>query len=172
MGGLGAGNHFVRSPRVGQTPARSSGGARGGPYQVSQVIDGDTLLLANGATVRLIAVDTPETVKPNHPVEQWGPEASGFTKLAVDGQTVRLEFDRERVDRFGRFLAYVWFRDAASPAMPEKLLNEELVRAGLARAALQYNNSAAMERRLKQAEEAAQRAGVGIWSTPASRRAA
>jgi len=143
-----------------------------GTYEVAKVIDGDTLQLANGATVRLIGIDAPETVKPERPVEPWGPDASSFTRRAIAGRTVRLEFDRERIDRFGRFLAYVWYRDAASSSAPEKLLNEELVRAGLATAELHYNNSAAMERRLKQAEDEARRASVGIWSKPATRAAA
>ena len=44
-----------------------------GVYQVDRVVDGDTLVLANQHRVRLIGADTPETVRPNHPVEPWGP---------------------------------------------------------------------------------------------------
>ncbi|NQT11874.1 MAG: thermonuclease family protein, partial [Planctomycetes bacterium] len=54
-----------------------------GTYRVERVVDGDTLLLANRARVRLQGVDTPETVKPNHPVERFGPEASEFTRRFV-----------------------------------------------------------------------------------------
>jgi micrococcal nuclease len=129
-----------------------------GAYQVERVVDGDTLLLTNGARVRLLGIDTPETVQPNHPVEPWGPEASEFTKRAITDHAsqIRLQFDRERQDRYQRFLAYVWIED--------RLLNEELVRRGFATAELQYNYSPAMKRRFKRAEEAAQAAGVGIWS--------
>src|SRR6267143_656272 len=64
-----------------------------GDYRVRRVVDGDTILLENGARIRLIGVDAPETVKPHHPVERWGPEASNFTKKFLAGGTVRLELD-------------------------------------------------------------------------------
>jgi micrococcal nuclease len=129
-----------------------------GEYRVERVVDGDTLLLANGATIRLQGVDTPETVKPDHPVEPVGPEASRFTQtfIAEGKGTVRLQFDRERVDRNDRFLAYVWVGD--------RMLNEELVRAGLATAETGFRYSAAMKTRFRRAEEEAKAAERGIWS--------
>ncbi len=127
-----------------------------GMHRVVRVVDGDTLIVAPHDIVRLIGVDTPETVKPNHPVEPLGPEASAFTREFVSGGSVRLSFDRERVDRFGRFLAYVWVGD--------KLLNEELLRAGLARWERNFNYSSEMKRRFRQAEAEAKDAGRGIWS--------
>ena len=127
-----------------------------GLYDVERVVDGDTLLLANHARVRLIGADTPETVKPNHPVDPWGTEASQFTRQFVAGRQVRLELDRERVDKYGRFLAYVWVGD--------RMLNEELIRAGLARAELQYHYAASIKTRFRRAEEDARSAGRGIWS--------
>jgi micrococcal nuclease len=133
-----------------------------GEYHVLRVVDGDTLLLANHARVRLIGTNAPESVKPDHPVEPWGPEASEFTKQVVQGRDVRLQFDKEREDQFGRLLAYVWYHDEKSGQ--ELLLNEELLRAGLARATLWYNFSEAMKRRFRKAEEEARRAGRGIWS--------
>ena len=133
-----------------------------GTYRVERVVDGDTLELENDARVRLLGVDTPETVKPNHPVEPWGPEASAFTRSLIQGQDIRLEFDKERVDRYGRYLAYVWYRDEATGK--EKLLNEELIRAGLGRAATEFRYSESMKRRFRRAEAEAQSAGRGIWS--------
>ncbi len=127
-----------------------------GEQQVLRVVDGDTLLLANLARVRLIGVNAPESVKPEHPVEPWGPEASQFTRRFVASGRVRLEFEPERVDRFGRFLAYVWVDD--------KMLNEELVRAGLARYEPHFHYSQAMKRRFRRAQEEAQAARRGIWS--------
>lgn len=131
-----------------------------GVYQVERVVDGDTLVLVGGARVRLIGADTPETVKPNHPVEPFGPEASEFTRGFVDdaGGQVRLQFDRERKDRFDRFLAYVYAGDA--------MLNEELIRAGLAKARTEFDYSQTMKRRFRKAEEDARSAGRGIWSSP------
>jgi hypothetical protein len=66
------------------------------------VVDGDTLVLQNDERVRLIGVDTPETKHPTKPVEPFGPEASSFTKRAVEGKLVRLKFDREKRDRYQR----------------------------------------------------------------------
>jgi micrococcal nuclease len=127
-----------------------------GTHTVERVVDGDTLLLTNQARVRLQGVDTPETVQPNHPVEPWGPESSEFTRQFIGDGRVRLQFDLERKDRYGRFLAYVYKGD--------RMLNEELLRAGLARAQLQYRYSDAMKRRFREAEQEARDARRGIWS--------
>ncbi|MEX0978518.1 MAG: thermonuclease family protein [Pirellulales bacterium] len=127
-----------------------------GPHRVVRVVDGDTIVIAPDSFVRFIGVDTPETVKPEHPVEPFGPEATDFTKKFLSGGTARLSFDRERVDRFGRFLAYVWVGD--------RLLNEELLRAGLARWEPNFNYSGDMKRRFRQAQDEARRAGLGLWS--------
>lgn len=125
--------------------------------QVERVVDGDTILLADSKErVRLIGVNTPETVKPNSPVEPWGPEASQFTKQFLAAGKVRLEFDGAHRDKYGRLLAFVWVGD--------RMLNEELLRAGLARLELQYRYSAAMKARLQQAENEAKAARRGIWS--------
>jgi micrococcal nuclease len=125
-------------------------------HEVERVVDGDTLLLANRARVRLIGIDTPETVKPNTPPQPWGAEATAFTKEFVAGGTVRLEFDRERVDQYDRFLAYVY--------VDEAMLNEELLRAGLARMEPQYRYDQGMKRRFRKAEDEARANRLGIWS--------
>ncbi len=129
-----------------------------GVHRVRRVVDGDTLLLESGARVRLQGIDTPETVLEDHPVEAWGPEASAFAKdfVADAGQQVRLTFSLERKDRHDRFLAFVWNGDV--------MLNEELVRAGLAHARLDYRYSGPMKRRLAAAEKEARAAKRGIWS--------
>ena len=128
-----------------------------GVHRVQRVVDGDTLLLANDARIRLIGADTPETVKPNWPVEPWGPEATEFTKEFVADGEVWLRFDRERQDRYGRFLAYVWVGD--------RMLNEELIRAGLAKAEMGFRYSSSMKTRFRQAEQEARADQRGIWST-------
>ena len=132
-----------------------------GIHHVRRVVDGDTLLLESGARVRLQGVDTPETVREDVPVERWGPEASQFTKdfVARGGGRVRLTFSPERRDQHDRFLAFVWNGDL--------LLNEELLRAGLAEARLGYRYSPAMKRRFAAAQDDAKRAARGIWSTAA-----
>jgi micrococcal nuclease len=128
-----------------------------GAYRVVRVVDGDTLVLADLADrVRLIGANTPETVKPNSPVEPCGPEAAAFTSDFVSGGEVRLEFDGQPRDKYGRILAYVWVGD--------RMLNEELIRAGLARAELQYSYSAAVKARFRRAESDARAARRGVWS--------
>lgn len=126
---------------------------------MARVVDGDTLLVEGvPERVRLQGIDTPETVKENAPVEPWGPEATAFTKafIAAAGGRIRIEVDGEPRDRHGRFLAFVWHE--------ERLLNEELIRAGLARAMLRYSYGAAKKSRFRAAQREAQAAARGIWS--------
>lgn len=129
-----------------------------GIHDVQRAVDGDTILLSSGARVRLQGINSPESVKPDSPVETWGPEASQFTKdfLKRAKNRVRLTFSLERKDRYDRYLAFVWDGDV--------MLNEELVRAGLAHARLDYRYSGAMKRRLTAAQDEARKAGRGIWS--------
>ena len=61
---------------------------------VTRVIEGDTIILGGGERVRLIGVDTPETVHPQKPVEYFGKEASAFTRRTVEGKRVRLEYEQ------------------------------------------------------------------------------
>ncbi len=129
-----------------------------GTYHVQRVVDGDTLVLEGDIRVRLIGVDTPETVHPNQPPEPGGAEATEFTRHRVEGRRVELTFDRERLDRYGRHLAYV--------SVDGRMLNEELIRQGYGRATLQYNYSSAMKDRFRAAQELAQQERLGIWSLP------
>jgi micrococcal nuclease len=136
----------------------------GGDYYVESVTDGDTVRLANGARVRLIGIDTPETsasARSDGIDQPFAAEAKSFTAEKVQGRTVRLEFDKERHDKYGRLLAYVWYVDRESTQ--ELLLNEELVRAGLARARLGYSYAERMKRRFRAAESEARQARRGIW---------
>jgi len=81
--------------------------------QIVRVVDGDTiqvLLEGNKESLRLIGVDTPETVHPSRPVEFFGMEASNFTKTMFSpGETVYLTFDWDPRDKYNRLLAYTWF---------------------------------------------------------------
>ena len=131
---------------------------------VERCVDGDTLIVRfdDGTTerVRLIGSNTPETVKPNSPVEPFGPEASAFTKRRVEEASgaIRLVADGDRRDKYGRRLAFVYLADS------EVSLNEELVRQGFAKAQTQYRFSSEMKRRLEAAEAAARREKLGIHS--------
>ena len=82
--------------------------------KVQRVVDGDTFVASvNGRRerVRVIGVDTPESVDPNRPDEPFGEEASNFAKHYLNGRTVRMAGDVEPRDRYGRMLAYVWLAD-------------------------------------------------------------
>jgi endonuclease YncB( thermonuclease family) len=82
--------------------------------EIQRVVDGDTFVATvNGRRerVRVIGVDTPESVDPNRPDEPFGEEASDFAKHYLNGETVRMAGDVEPRDRYGRMLAYVWLAD-------------------------------------------------------------
>jgi micrococcal nuclease len=145
-------------------------GAGDGPERVSgrvlRAVDGDTLeVRLNGGdveTVRLIGVDTPETVKPDTPVQCFGPKASAFEHREVEGQPVRLLLGVEQRDIYGRLLAYVWLqprRDAGSKA---RFLETALLRRGLARTLTIPPNDRFAER-FAALQAAAARSGRGLW---------
>lgn len=116
-----------RAPRAEARPARTVVKRRGIRAFVTRVVDGDTIeAMFRGriADVRLIGIDTPESVDPRAPVECFAKAAAAFTERRLGGRRVRLEFDVERIDRYGRTLAYVWRRG--------RLFNRTLVARGYA----------------------------------------
>ncbi len=141
---------------------------REGVWAVVHIADGDTLDVQDDEgskhRIRLIGANTPEVVKPNSPVEPFGPEASAFTKkvIADNGSRVRIAFDGDQIDRYGRNLAMVYLQTADG----EILLNELLIRQGLAKAELQYRFSKGMKERFRVAEDAAKAEKRNMWSQP------
>jgi len=141
--------------------------------RVVRVIDGDTIEARIGGRdedVRLIGIDTPETVKPDTPVQCFGERASHFTKRRLTGRRVRLVFGVERRDVYGRLLAYVYL---AHPTFttPQggkgrmrrgRLFNAELARRGLARP-LTIPPNDRFAARFERLAVAAARAGRGLW---------
>ena len=146
--------------------AAACGQTAGGPTLppdvgvVTSVIDGDTLhvRLAGGReTVRLIGIDTPESVRPNTPVECFGREASRrLGVLAPPGSQVRLERDIELRDRYQRLLAYVFRRRDGL------FVNEALARDGFARTAAYPPNEAYADRFVDAVTDA-RAAERGLW---------
>ena len=131
-----------------------------GFYKVSYVSDGDTFTVKMDGTeekVRLIGVDTPETVKPNSPSECYGKAASDFTKYNLTNQTVRLEADpvNQNRDRYNRLLRYAYLQDGS-------LFNATLIKEGYAFAYLSFPFTKADE--FRQLQTDARKKGVGIWS--------
>lgn len=101
--------------------------------QVARVVDGDTLELSGGEKVRLIGVNTPETVKPDSPPQPYGKEASEFTKKNLEGKRVFLELDVQQRDRYGRILGYVYLRPPRNREDIERdMFNAVLLREGYA----------------------------------------
>jgi micrococcal nuclease len=93
--------------------SRQAGGppAGAGPAEatVVRIVDGDTLVVTGGVRIRLIGINTPESVDPRRPVECFGKEASAaLGRLVPPGTPVRLSYDVERTDDFGRTLAYLY----------------------------------------------------------------
>ena len=135
---------------------RDEGPASAGAF-VTRVVDGDTIEARIGGRledVRYIGVDTPETVKPETPVQCFGPRASAFNHGLVERRRVRLVFGVERRDVYGRLLAYVY--------LGHRFVNAMLVRRGLARSLTipPNNRFATLFRGL---ELRAARAGRGLW---------
>ncbi len=139
--------------------------ARVGPCEVLAVIDGDTLLVRQAAhaqaqefvgKVRLLGVNTPETVKRDVAPQPWGHEATDFLRGKVAAGNVRLELDKRRIDAYGRCLAYVY--------VGNEHLSESLVAAGLARVHTYPGDSSTINRQLLRAQDEAKRRQLGMWS--------
>ena len=136
---------------------------------VDHFVDGDTVTVHGASgnwTIRFIGCDTPETIKPNAPVQPYGPEASQHTKQRIldFGGIVTLAADGDRFDRFGRRLAMVYLGQGDIRDLV--LLNEELIYLGLAEYEPQYNYSREKKERFRAAQEDARQNRRGIWSAP------
>ena len=121
---------------------------------VTRVVDGDTIVVAGVGTVRLIGVDTPETVDPRKPVQFFGKEASEFTRKMAQGQVVRLEYDYQRTDKYQRTLSYAFLADGT-------FLNAEIVKQGYGQAYVKYPFKYLDEFRVYERE--AREAERGLW---------
>ena len=151
----------VNSPDV-STPPPDSPIEHVGTAVVEEVVDGDTIRLridGSTETVRLIAIDTPETKHPTKRVECFGPEASSFLEtLLVTDTTVRVERDVEPRDAYGRLLLYVFLRTNAG----EMLVNREVVLRGFARP-LMIEPNTRYQQQIVAAAFDAQRHARGLW---------
>ena len=124
---------------------------------VVEVVDGDTARVALGGreeSVRYIGIDTPESVIPGERPECFGKPAARLNRELVEGERVTLVFGRERRDRYGRLLAYVY--------AGERLVNAEILRRGYARTLAIAPNTDFAER-FARLQQAAANAGRGLW---------
>ncbi|MCM3130139.1 MULTISPECIES: thermonuclease family protein [unclassified Paenibacillus] len=129
------------------------------PATLIEVIDGDTLHVeveGREEKVRLLLIDTPETVHPQKEVQPFGKDASNFVKKQTNKGDIELELDVSERDKYGRLLAYVWVND--------KMLNEQLLEYGLARVAYIYPPNTKYVDQFEEIQKTAQKASKGIWS--------
>ncbi len=131
-----------------------------GLYAVSHFGDGDTVTVdMNGKQekVRFIGVDTPETHKPNAPVQCYGPAASAFTKNIIGDNKLRLESDplSTNRDRYDRLLRYVYLPDGT-------LINRRLIQEGYGFYYPYFKFSKSQE--FEAAQQSAMAAKKGLWA--------
>jgi micrococcal nuclease len=130
--------------------------------KIERVVDGDTMkILVSGTkkteTIRLLLVDTPETVDPDIPEPQpFGPEASKFAKDTLTGKNIKIEIDVSERDKYGRLLCYLYIGD--------KMFNKMLLEKGLARVAYVYPPNVKYVDQFRAIQKKAQHDGIGIWS--------
>lgn len=146
--------------KAASTPTQVLGVQQPGYYRVTHVADGDTIDVdMNGTTetIRMIGVDTPESVKPNSPVQCYGKEASNFTKQNLSNTTVRLEADPtgDNRDRYNRLLRYVYLPDGT-------LWDQKLIETGYGFAYLSFQFTKQADFAAAQAK--AQDAKLGLWN--------
>ena len=125
---------------------------------VTRVIDGDTIELATGQTVRYTGIDTPETVHPSKGVECFGREAAAANRALVEGKRVELEKDVSETDQYGRLLRYVY--------VEEEMVNDYLVRNGFAHAST-WPPDVKYQGRFQTAEQYARENNLGLWAPDA-----
>jgi micrococcal nuclease len=152
-------------PTSGRGPSSASHGAgqtgHEATVEVTSVVDGDTIDISPSvegrSRVRLIGMDTPEV---HFGTQPYGPEASAFAKRELDGERVRLELDVQKIDPYGRLLAYVYLPDG-------RMFNEALLEDGYAQVATFPPNVKYQERFLE-AQREARTQNRGLWGLSAS----
>jgi micrococcal nuclease len=155
--------------------ACQTGGAEPGSFTcVKKAIDGDTLKLSTGEHVRLIGIDTPES-RYNSKLERdssrsrkdmksiisMGKEAANFTKDLVEGKKVRLEFDTQKRDKYGRLLAYAYLEDGT-------FVNAKIIEEGYAQAMTIPPNVKYSDKFVK-LQRQARESGKGLWKKTAGK---
>ena len=128
---------------------------------VLRVVDGDTihvLLNNNDVTIRMIGIDTPETVDPRKPVQCFGKEASNHARQLLNGATVYLEIDNSQgdYDKYNRLLSYIWMSDG-------RMFNQVMIADGFA-FEYTYNRPYKYQAQFKDAQRNAQSQQLGLWS--------
>jgi micrococcal nuclease len=129
-------------------------------YPVARIVDGDTFKVRveeKEVTVRMLGINTPETVDPRKQAECYGKESSNKLKSLLEGRKVTLKLNprREATDKFGRYLVYVYRDDGL-------FINESLIRGGFARE-YTYDSAYTEQMNFRTIENVAQQANAGLW---------
>ncbi len=134
-------------------------GLEGEQVTVTKVIDGDTFEIQGGDKVRLLGIDTPETVDPRRPVGCYGKEASNKLKSLIEGQVVIMQKDISETDKYKRLLRYVYL-----PLSNDQFLfvNDYLIRQGFAQI-LTYPPDVAFSQQFLEAQTQAKVELRGLW---------
>jgi len=123
-------------------------------YLVSDVIDGDTIKLATGDTVRYLGIDTPESVDSKKGTQCYGQEAADYNRQLVENQEVTLEKDVSETDQFGRLLRYVYLNDL--------MINQKLIQEGYALIST-YPPDVKYQELFLTAQQQARANNLGLW---------
>ena len=131
-------------------------------YVITRVVDGDTVDIKKDEVttrVRLIGVNTPETVDPRKEVECFGLEASAYTKKEIDNAAVSIETDdsQSTYDRYGRMLAYIYDENG-------EMLNRKLIANGYAYE-YTYDAPYKYQKEFKSLQEFAKNEKRGLWAS-------
>jgi micrococcal nuclease len=131
-------------------------------YKVIRIVDGDTFVVSLSGKedkVRMLGINTPESVAKNRPDECFGKEASLKTKELLLGQNVLLEFDitKPKKDEYGRLLIYVFREDGL-------FVSEELIKIGFAYEYTYNREKYKYQKDFKEAEAYAKKNKLGLWS--------
>lgn len=134
-------------------------------WRITRVVDGDTVDATRGSrtlTLRLIGIDTPETVHPTEPIECFGPQATAFASRRLLGERAVLEFDpsQGRLDYYDRTLAYIWTTSGAP-----RQFNRDAVRRGFA-LEYTYDDAYLWQREFLRAQQTASSERLGVWRCP------
>ena len=140
--------------------------SKGVEVNLKRVIDGDTIIVeypdkktnkVKEERVRLLLIDTPESVHPTEPIEAFGVEASDYAKQYFSGvKKVQLELGKEERDKYDRLLAHVWVNG--------ENFNLHMVEKGYARVAYVYEPNTKYEFEFRKAQEKAKKQKLNIWS--------
>ena len=148
-------NTSVTEPEVKPEPKEEQNQVRD-LFQVTEVVDGDTIKVSVIGTLRLIGIDTPETRDPRKPVQCFGREASNKAKELLSGKRVYLEYDlAQKTDKYGRTLAYVYREDGL-------FYNAEMIKQGYAHSYVRFPHPRLDEFNTYQQE--ARDSGRGFWA--------